>query len=220
MESDLGGLIRLEKGQIERASEVLSRAFRDDPELLNFIPDPRNRQRLLLSMFRVALAHALRHGEVYAVSPAFEGVAVWLPSGAPEVSLWTLLRGGGLGLLFKTRWEFLRNLKTFWGFMRKMQEDDDFARELRRRLAPFDHWYLSVLGVDPEFQGKGYASKLLKPMLARLDAENLPCYVETSIEEYVPIYQHFGFKVIQEEVLPGSGSKMWVMLRDKGGGRE
>ena len=220
MESDLGGLIRLEKGQIERASEVLSRAFRDDPELLNFIPDPQNRQRLLLSMFRVALAHALRHGEVYAVSPAFEGVAVWLHSGAPEISLWTLLRGGGLGLLFKTRWEFLRNLKTFWGFMRKMQEDDDFARELRRRLAPFDHWYLSVLGVDPEFQGKGYASKLLKPMLARLDAENLPCYVETNIKEYVDIYQHFGFKVIQEAVLPGSDSKMWVMIRGKGGGRE
>jgi ribosomal protein S18 acetylase RimI-like enzyme len=220
MSINLGSLVRLEKGQIERASEVLSRAFRDDPELLEFFPESQKRQRLLLPMFRVALAHALRHGEVYTVSPAFEGVAVWLPSDAPEISLWTLLRGGGLGLLFKTRWEFLRNLRTFWGFWRKMKEDDEFARRLRRRLAPFPHWYLSILGVAPEFQGKGCASRLLKPMLARLDAANLPCYVETTIEEYVPIYQHFGFKVIQEEVLPGSDSKMWVMLRGKGGGWE
>ena len=95
----------------------------------------------------------------------------------------------------------------------QMMKDDDFASKLRKRLAPFPHWYLAVLGVDPRFQGKGCASKLLKPMLARLDAENLPCYVETSTEKYVLIYQHFGFRVIHEAVLPGSGSKIWVMLR-------
>lgn len=205
MESDSVNLIRLEKEQIERASEVLSRAFRDDPELLSFIPDAHKRQELLRSLFRVSLNHAIKHGEVYAVSPAIEGIAVWFPSGVPEISLWTLLRSGGLGLIFKGG----------WGLLRKMKEDDDFARKLRRQLAPSPHWYLAVLGVDPELQGKGYASRLLKPMLARLDAAKLPCYVETSIEEYVAIYQHFGFAVIREAVLPGGGSKMWAMMREK-----
>jgi len=204
VQPDSGNLIRLEKEQIEQASQVLSRAFRDDPELLSFVPDEQKRQKLLRSMFRIALAHAIRHGEVYAVSPAIEGVAVWLPSAAPEISLWTMLRGGGLGLLFKTG----------WGFLRKMKEDEDFARKLRRKLAPFTHWYLAVLGVDPELQGKGYASRLLKPKLARFDREKLPAYLETSIEDYVPIYQHFGFKVIKEATLPGSGAKMWVMMRE------
>ena len=205
--------IRLEKGQIEKASEVLSRAFRDDPELASFFSDPLKRQRLLFPMFKVELAHALRHGEVYVVSSDIEGVAVWLPSDAPEISLWALLRYSGLRMLLKARWEFLRNLGTFWRFWREMQRDDDFARRLRRQLAPYDHWYLAVLGVDPESQGKGYASRLLKPMLARLDREGMPAYLETSIEDYVPMYGHFGFKVIKEEKLPGSGAKMWVMLR-------
>lgn len=195
--------IRLEKGQIERASQVLSRAFRDDPELVGSIPDPQKRQKLLLSMFRVSLNHALKHGEVYAFSPAIEGVAIWLPSEATEISLWTLLRSGGLGLLFRAG----------WGFLRKMQKDDNFARRLRRKLAPFPHWYLAVLGVAPELQGKGYASRLLKPMLTRLDEKKMPAYLETSIEDYVAIYQHFGFKVIREEMLPGSDAKIWVMLR-------
>ena len=126
------------------------------------------------------------------------------------MTLWTLICCGGLTLLFKASWKFL------W----QMKQDDDFASKLRHRLAPFPHWYLAVLGVDPKSQGKGYASRLLQPMLKRLDAENLPCYVETSIEEYVPIYQHFGFRVIHEVVLPGSGSQIWVMLRGKGGGWE
>ena len=206
MESD-STPIRLEKDQIERASEVLSRAFRDDPELLSFVPDPLKRQKLLLSLFRVSLHHALRHGEAYAVSPAIEGVAVWLPSAAPEISLWTLLRGGGLGLIFRAG----------WGFLRKMKEDDDFARKLRRQLAPSPHWYLALLGVDPELHGKGYASRLLKPMLARLDAEKMPAYLETSTEDYVPMYGHFGFKAIKEATFPGSGTKIWVMMRETKG---
>jgi len=204
MESDSGGLIRLEKGQARPAGEVLARAFNDDPALIRFVTEPRKRVELLRSMFRMVVSHAVLKGEVYAVSPKMEGVAIWLPSGVPEITLWEALRGGGLTLLFKGGMEF----------MRKMKQDEDFAHQLRQRLAPTPHWYLAVLGVDPQFQGKGCASRLLKPMLARLDAEKLPAYLETSTEEYVPMYQHFGFKLLQEAMMPGSGTKMWVMLRE------
>ena len=197
------GLIRLDKSQARPASQVLARAFADDPELIQFVSEPRRRAELLHSMFRMELSHAILHGEVYAVSTKMEGIAVWLPSGAPDIGFWTMLRGGGLTLLFKGGREFLQ----------KMKQDEDFARELRRRLAPTPHWYLEVLGVDPDFQGKGYASRLLKPMMARLDAEKLPAYVETSTEDYVAIYQRFGFRLLQEAVLPGSETKMWAMLR-------
>ena len=209
------GPILLGKGQIERAAEVLARAFQNDPEVVRFVK-PEKRLKLLRPMFRMELHHAIEHGEVYAVSPAIEGVAVWVPSSAPEISLWTLLRSGGLGLLFKTRWEFLRNLGAFWGFMRRMQQDEECAKGLRRKLAPFPHWYLAVLGVDPDFQGRGCASRLLKPMLARLDKEGLPAYLETTTEGYVSLYQHFGFRVIREEMLPGTETKMWVMMRGEG----
>jgi GNAT superfamily N-acetyltransferase len=207
MESDLSALVRLDKSQARPASEVLARAFNDDPELIRFVTEPGKRQELLRSMFRMVLSHAVGHGEVYATSPAMEGIAIWLPSGLPDITFWEALRGGGLALLFKGG----------WNFMRRMKKDEDFIRRLRQRLAPSPHWYLALLGVDPKFQGKGYASRLLKPMLKRLDAEKLPCYLETSIEEYVPIYQRFGFKLIQEAVLPGSDSRMWVMLREKSG---
>ncbi len=206
MESDLGGLIRLQKWQVQPASEVLSRAFIDDAELVQLVPEPHKREKLLRPLFRMSLNHGIWHGEVYAVSPDMEGVAVWLPSGVSDRKLWTMIRCGGLALLFKVGWKFLR----------KMKQDEAFASKLRRRLAPSPHWYLAVLGVDPRFQGKGYASRLLKPMLKRLDAAKLPCYVETSTEEYILIYQHFGFKVIHEAIMPGGGSQMWAMLRDKG----
>jgi len=204
MESDLGGLIRLDRSQAGQTGEVLARAFNDDPALIRFVTEPRKRAELLRSMFRMVLYHAVGRGEVYAVSPRLEGIAIWLPSGVSDIGFWEMLRGGGLTLLFKGGREFLI----------KMKQDEDFAHQLRRRLAPTPHWYLAVLGVAPEFQGKGFASRLLKPMLARLDAEKLPAYLETPTEGYVALYRHFGFKLLQEAMMPGSGTKMWVMLRD------
>ena len=201
--------VMLEKKQIKPASEVLSRAFRDDPELLSFVPDASKRQRLLRDLFHVAVGHAIEKGEVYAASPAIEGVAVWLPWNTPEISFWTLVRGGGLGLLFRGG----------WGLLNRMKADEDFAHELRKRLAPFPHWYLAALGVDPDFQGQGFASRLLRPRLARLDRERLPAYLETTIRDYVSLYNHFGFEVVKEETLPGSGTRMWVMVRGKGEAR-
>jgi GNAT superfamily N-acetyltransferase len=203
MPSDLSSIIRLDKSQAKPAGEVLARAFADDPTLIRFVTEPRRRAEILRAMFRMVVSHAVIKGEVYAVSSRLEGIAVWLPSGAPEIGFWTAVRGGGLRLLFKGGWEF----------MRQMKQDEDLARELRRRLAPAPHWYLAVLGVDPQFQGKGCASRLLRPMLARLDEEKLPAYLETPVEGYVPLYQHFGFRLLQEATMPGSGTKMWVMLR-------
>ena len=203
--TDLSSLTQLRKRQVEPASEVLSRAFIDDPSLSHAIPEYHKRVKILPALFRMTLYYGISHGEVYAISPDMEGIAIWLPSGVSDIKLWMLIRRGGLALLFWASWKFLWHMKR----------DEDFASALRKRHAPFPHWYLAVLGVDPEFQGKGYASKLLQPMLNRLDAANSPCYVETSIEEYVPMYQHFGFRVIYEGVLPGSGSRMWAMLREK-----
>jgi len=203
MVSDLSGLTRLQKWHIKSASEVLSRAFIDDPSLCHQIPDHYKREKLLPPLFRLELRHGILSGEVYAVSQDMEGIAIWLPSGTSDITLWTLIRCGGLALLFKVSWKFL------W----KMKRDEDFVSKLRQRLAPFPHWYLAVLGVDPKFQGKGYASRLLQPMLNRLDAVNSPCYLETSTEEYVLMYQHFGFRVIDEAIMPGSNTKVWAMLR-------
>ena len=57
--------------------------------------------------------------------------------------------------------------------------------------------------MDPAQQGKGFASALLKPMLARLDEENMACYLETQNMKNVAMYQHFGFKLVHETRVPG-----------------
>jgi hypothetical protein len=51
-------------------------------------------------------------------------------------------------------------------------------------------------------------------MLARIDEEGLPCYLETMDPNDVPLYKHFGFKVVDESTVPATSLTNWAMLRD------
>lgn len=55
----------------------------------------------------------------------------------------------------------------------------------------------------------------MKPMFARMDTEHLPCYLETDTRDNVLIYQHYGFKVVEESTNTGTETAIWAMLRQK-----
>ena len=55
--------------------------------------------------------------------------------------------------------------------------------------------YVWFIGVDPEIQGKGEGSKLLKSVLDLAEEKKLPVCLETSTERNFKWYENFGFSV-------------------------
>ncbi len=202
---DLEDLLLLTKAQIKPAAEMLARAFQDDPLMAHFIPDASKRKSLLPSWYRMVTRNGVLYGEVYSTSSNLEGVAAWFPPGKARITLWRMIRVGGLSLVYF----YLRTRDVVSRVMSYLE----YAEKLQERHAHFPHWYLFPIGVDPIFQGKGYGSKLLRPMLARMDQENLPCCLETDTEKSVSIYQHYGFEVVEKGMAPGSEVGYWAMLR-------
>ncbi|MGI8551207.1 MAG: GNAT family N-acetyltransferase [Dehalococcoidia bacterium] len=86
-------------------------------------------------------------------------------------------------------------------------------RALKQRDLPGPCWYLNILGVDPIRQGTGIGGRLVKPILQRGDAQEMPCYLETFKERNLRFYQKHGFRVLAEAVLPEDGPRFWTMLR-------
>jgi ribosomal protein S18 acetylase RimI-like enzyme len=203
---NLNNLVRLTRAQVKPAAEMMARAFHDDPGSVYFFPNVSERKNKLPYIFQLLIRYGLLYGEAYATSPNLEGVAVWLPSEKVRRTLWGSIRSGSLSLLFKVERKTVDKGRSF----------GEYVSSIRKRRAPLRYWYLLLLGVDPVYQGKGYASALLKAMFARIDKERLPCYVETQNERNVPIYQHYGFKVVEEGIVPGTEVTNWAMLRDEG----
>jgi len=207
MVTDLNNLVRLTKSQIKPTSEMFARAFQDDPLFAYFIPDAFERKNKLHCLFECLVRYGVLYGEGYAISPDLEGVAMWFPSEQAEMTLWRIIRCGGFSLYFKVGRKVVSRVLAFF----------NYAFMVHNRQAPFPHWYLALIGVDPKFQGRGYASALIKPMLARIDQENLPCYLETENEKNVSTFQHYGFKVVESDTIPSSDVNNWAMLREKSG---
>jgi predicted N-acetyltransferase YhbS len=75
------------------------------------------------------------------------------------------------------------------------------------------HWYLMVIGSDPNVRGAGFGQALMRSRLDRCDAEGAPAYLENSNPKNEPYYLRFGFEVTGEIKLPDGGPSMWPMWR-------
>ena len=78
-----------------------------------------------------------------------------------------------------------------------------------------DHydWYLYNLSIKKDAQGKGIASKLMRPMLKFCDDERMVAYLETNKEANVSLYQHYGFSLMKAELIPKSPVTHYSMVR-------
>lgn len=197
-------LLRVTRGTLPAATAALAEAFADYPLLVHAAPDAERRKPLARAFSTVALRYALRWGEVHASSPAMEGIAAWVPSAHFPLTAMKTLRAVPLPLLVALG-------RHGGGRMRAAAAHLD---ALHRRLALPEHLVLFVLGVRPAFRGKGHASRLLRPVLARLDAEDRTCYVDTVNGDAVPMYEHLGFRVRGESRIPGTDLTAWALVRD------
>jgi GNAT superfamily N-acetyltransferase len=199
-------VLPLPASQAAQAGETLGRAFADDPLMSFWLPEPDHRHRHVIHMMRFVVRYSLQYGIVETApqeggSPG--GVACWLPPGEVDYHF---------GGLFRAGWPFIPFLSGLRNYAR-MLANDDFAHRIRLRLCPGPHGYLWALGVDPACQGQGFGGSLLAAGLERLDAQGLPCYLETHNPRNVPIYQRYGFEVAEENEVSPSGLRIWNMLR-------
>jgi ribosomal protein S18 acetylase RimI-like enzyme len=195
-------LTSLEKDKIEPAAMALSRAFHDSSVYVYAYPDARERKKRTPHSFDSVLRYGLRYGKVYTTSDRLEGVAVWMRS---ELMKMTIRRMWWSHALRPA-------MRMGLGASVRMLRLNDYIERKHIDLAPFDHLYLMLLGVDPEYQGNGYGGRLVRGMLAEAGEAELPCYLETTSEENVAFYEHLGFKVIDEFIVPKTTVKIWVML--------
>lgn len=196
--------IRLGDNDIPQAAAMLTRAFFSDPKMTHLIPEVAARTDRSHFLFEFELRYGLIYGEVFTTSPACEGVIVWLPSEKSAVTLWRAFRAGGFRLRDQLGPEAMDRLMAFSGRV----------DELHSKHLPGPHTYLFFIGIDPAHQGKGYAGRLIRPMLDKLDAKRMPCYLNTQNEKNVSLYEHFGFRVIDRQTIPGSPIMHTAMVRD------
>ena len=177
----------------DRAIGALVTAFSADPACRWAWPEPRQYLESFPGFARAFGGKAFEAGAAYC-TPDFTGAALWLPPGvhSDEEALGELLER-------TVSAEILGELVAVFEQMASYHPDEP-------------HWYLPLIGVDPNVQGRGYGSALLRPALEACDHDGIPAYLESSNPRNISLYQRHGFELLAT-IQVGDSPPISPMLR-------
>ncbi|MCU0307253.1 MAG: GNAT family N-acetyltransferase [Thermoleophilia bacterium] len=185
---------------VEVLGHVMAEAFFDDPVTRWLLPDEaRRHEALSLGMGHVLRTQYQPRGGAW-TTDAREGAALWgMPGDA----------GPGVG-------EQLAGIAVLArAFGRRLPRAMRAFGSVERRRPRVPHWYLDILAVRPDRQGRGVGSALVRVGTTRADRIHVPCFLATSNPRTLPLYRRLGFAV-QDEYDVGP-VRVWTMLRPAGG---
>jgi len=202
-------LYALQKKDVAKAGSVLKDAFRRDPLWQSILAGEPDCQRKLQAFFEVPVLYCLRYGQVYALSPAIEGVAAWMPGELADMGLWRLIRSGAIRQGWRLGLRVGRKLDRIFA---------GTVRDRREHMKGRPYLYLLVLGVATEQQGRGLGGLLLRSLISLSERSRRALYLETETEQNVRLYEKFGFRTLKEVRLPDIELPFWEMARSSGSG--
>jgi len=184
--------------EAEALAAILGRAFYDDPVMRWVITDDRRRGELLEQSFGLYLRKLwLKQDECYTTGGSV-GAIVWERPGQWKVGTVDQLRL--LPSMARVNGRLLPRI------MRGLA-----ALEANHPAEP--HYYLPLVGVELEWQGRGLGTALMRPVLDRCDVEKVPAYLEATSPRNRALYERHGFEVTEEFSLGPGSPPLWRMWR-------
>ena len=75
-------------------------------------------------------------------------------------------------------------------------------------------WYLSIIGIQPGFQGQGLGAGLINKKKKKTDRMKVPAYLETFTPRTVAFYSRIGFRAVERFHEPTADATYWLMVRN------
>ena len=197
------GLYIVKKEDLDRLADIAADAYQDYP-LHNWFTNGKYDKKASKLIMQISLKTMTEDAVIYADSEEMNGFAVWLPIGFAGSKTIPFLVNGGLALILHSGPGIIGRLLTY----------ENYAMNLKKDFTDNYDWYLYNLSIKKDAQGKGIASKLLRPMLQFCDDEKMVAYLETNKASNVDLYKHYNFELKKEELIPKTTVTHYAMVRN------
>ncbi|MHA1679790.1 MAG: GNAT family N-acetyltransferase [Promethearchaeota archaeon] len=197
----LEGMAILTRMQVNKTAKMMARAFINYPLIKFLFPRLKSRMKMSKIYFKAIIVYGNKFGKIFTTSPDCKATSIMLDEYVANFPFKRVIKSG-------IPWRFaLLGLPFLFRF--KRQETHQHA--MYKKNTNFPHYYIILVAVDPDEQGKGLGSQLIQEMVAWLDEKQLPAYLETYTRENVNIYKKHGFDVVDESSIPKTNIQFWGM---------
>jgi len=165
--------------------------------------DAATAREAMLRYMDYSMKEARTHGELHLLENQNHGASIW--SKPVDTALGQQMS--------KAKKQFLqdhlgrKSLDTYCQIV-------NFMSDKSKEVVSKTYWYLSILGISPDFQGKGLGMDLVLPVIEKIDKVEAAAYLETFTPKNFGFYKRLGFyeaKTIHE---PVTGADYTIMVRD------
>jgi ribosomal protein S18 acetylase RimI-like enzyme len=167
-----------------------------------FASDDGLRRAALTAYLEYSIEQGRRIGRVVYPEATALGLAVWVLPQVDEVQERERLR----------KRAYLRKVLGEPGFL-SYDRIVDYMSTRARAVVGRDAWYLSIVAIAPDAQGRGLGARLLAPTVAEADAATAVCYLETFNPHSLRFYERLGFVTRAEFDEPTTRARYAIMVR-------
>ena len=200
---EVQGLYRMREEDIPLFARCCASAYTDYPVFKAVCPDGYDPQSVI-DIMTVNLKATRNSMLCLSPDSNVRAIAQWMPPGMAGTDAEKFDESGGEDLKVSMYPEVLEKLNTM----------ESYCMELMDRYSDEKTWYLNNIAMYPDEQGKGRASRLMRPMLNYFDRVGDGCYLETHKQKNVRIYEHYGFKVMEVGKIPDTDIDHYAMYRE------
>ncbi len=196
-------LYKVQKSDLKKCAYLMASAFHDDPSiryLLGGTEQGQNDWRYFYTVVKSIFGKCI----MLSNDNDLNDLLILFPPALSAVSTFPFFINGGIILpaLFKN------------GLLVRSLRYEANCKRIKEKIISNNTWYCMCFVVNPELQGKGRGSRLIKSVIKVLDGYNIPIYLETHKPINVEIYKHLGFKVKTTTLIPNTEITQYGMLRD------
>jgi len=186
-------IVNLGVDQSDTVTAILQASFVSDPFIRWFLPDADSYRRHYNKLILAFGGKAFEFGTVDVLED-WSAAALWFPPGKGNNE--EVMTAAMISLLPAEKMDDLLHLGEKVGAAHPQEP----------------HWYLSTIGVDAAFQGRGRGAILMKERLKQCDEEGVLAYLESSNSQNISFYKRYGFEPISE-IEYGATSVLTPMAR-------
>ena len=198
----------MRENELKTYAKLMATRFMEDPGVRFQIQGLKRAELLMTLQFEGQIEAFDQHHAVQRLNEGRGLLIGYATSELPQEPLMAALQQSAAKLMEAATPAELQILQE-----RALQQSEIIPQNWHERNTEGAVYHLLVIGIDKSFKGTGAFRELLMPVIEACEKKKMPIVLETFNPDNIPLYEHFGFKLMEQHTSEAMDLTCYCMTR-------